>query len=91
MGIAGLVSVAVAVRSGRLRRFPRVVSRGVFDPSKRDEAERTVARHLRDKLQGRRFSSLESAEEAVMQTARRFLSNHFRKHPLLAVVAGEDG
>ena len=91
MGIAGVVTVAVAVRSGRLKRFPRVISRGVFDPSKRDQAERTVAQYLRGKLQGRRFSSLEAAEEAVTHATRRFLSNHFRKHPLLAVVAGEEG
>ena len=91
MGAAGVVSVAVAVRSGRLRRFPRVVSRGVFNPSNRSEAERTVAQHLRGKLQGRHFSSLRAAEETVMHVTRRFLSNHFRKHPLLAVVAGEDG
>lgn len=90
MGSAGVLTVLLSFKAGRLRHFPRVVSRGVFDVADRTRAERKIAEHARDRLKGRRFASSEELEEAAIEVARRFLVHNHRKRPLITVdVNGE--
>ena len=90
MGSDGLVTVLLSLKAGRLRHFPRALSRGVFDASKRAAAERKLGEHLRDRLKGRRFTNPGEAEEVAIEAARRFLVHNHRKRPLIiADVNGE--
>jgi len=90
MGSSGLITVLLSLKGGRLRDFPRVVSRGVFDAGARDRVERKVAERVRDRLKGRRFTSPAEAEEAAIEVTRRFLVHNHRKRPLItADVNGE--
>ena len=90
MGSSGLITVLLSLKGGRLRDFPRVVSRGVFDAGARDRVERKVAEQVRDRLKGRRFASPAEAEEAAIEVTRRFLVHNHRKRPLItADVNGE--
>ena len=90
MGAGGLITVLLSLKDGRLRQFPRVLSKGVFGSSKRDQAERKIAEQVRDRLKGRRFALPADAEEAAIEVARRFLVHNHRKRPLIvADVNGE--
>jgi len=90
MGSAGMVTILLSLKAGRLRRFPRVLCRGVFDATQRAPVERKIAEHVRDRLKGRRFTSPAEAEEAAIETVRRFLVHNHRKRPLIiADVNGE--
>jgi ribonuclease J len=89
MAAGGLVTVFLALRDGRIRRFPRVVSRGVFDGAERARLERQIAEQVRDRLKGRRFAAPEQAEDAAIEVARAFLMHNHRKRPL--VTADVDG
>jgi len=85
MGNAGLLTVVLSLKSGRMREFPRVLSRGVFDPADRLRAERRIAEEVRSQLKGRRFASPADAKETAMESARRFLVHNHRKRPLITV------
>jgi ribonuclease J len=90
MGKAGWLTVLVSLKSGRMREFPRVISRGVFDAADRTRAERRIAEQVRSQLKGRRFASPAEAQEAAIEAARRFLVHNHRKRPLITVdVNGE--
>jgi ribonuclease J len=90
MGSDGLVTVLLSLKGGRLRHFPRVLSRGVFDAGVRGAVERKVAEHVRDRLKGRRFTNPGEAEEVAIEAAQRFLIHNHRKRPLIiADVNGE--
>jgi ribonuclease J len=90
MGSRGLLTVLLSLQSGRLRHFPRVLSRGVFDPGNRARVERKIAEHIRDRLKGQQFTTPVEAEEAAIEVARRFLVHNHRKRPLIiANVNGE--
>ena len=90
MGSSGLITVLLSLKGGRLRDFPRVVSRGVFDAGARDRVERKIAEQVRDRLKGRRFTSPAGAEEAAIEVTRGFLVHNHRKRPLItADVNGE--
>jgi ribonuclease J len=90
MGAGGLITVLLSLKDGRLRQFPRVLSKGVFGASKRDQVERKIAEHVRDRLKGRRFAVPADAEESAIEVARRFLVHNHRKRPLIvADVNGE--
>jgi mRNA degradation ribonuclease J1/J2 len=85
-----LITVLLSLKGGRLRDFPRVVSRGVFEAGARDRVERKIAEQVRDRLKGRRFTSPAGAEEAAIEVTRRFLVHNHRKRPLItADVNGE--
>ena len=83
MGAGGLLTVLLSLRGGRLRDFPKVVSRGVFEAGERSWAERRVAEHVRNRLKGKRFIDAEDAEEAAIEAARRFLVHNHRRRPLI--------
>ncbi len=87
MAADGLVSLLLQVRDGRLRQFPKVVSRGVFEPEQRARLERRIAEHVRNRLKGRRFTTPDEAEDAAIEAARRFLIQNHRKRPLLTADA----
>jgi ribonuclease J len=90
MGSAGVVTILLSLKAGRLRRFPRVLCRGVFDAAQRAPVERKIAEHVRDRLKGRRFTSPAEVEEVAIETVRRFLVHNHRKRPLIiADVNGE--
>ena len=90
MGSAGLVSVLLSLKAGRLRELPQVLSRGVFDANDRDRVERKIAEQVRNRLKGERFTSPAAAQEAAIEAARRFLVHNHRKRPLItADVNGE--
>jgi ribonuclease J len=90
MGSDGLVTILLSLKAGRLRHFPRALSRGVFGARKRAAAERKLAEHLRNRLKGRRFTNPGEAEEVAIEAARRFLVHNHRKRPLIiADVNGE--
>ncbi len=90
MGSRGLVTVLLSLEGGRLRRFPRVLSRGVFDAGNRALVEHRIAEHVRDRLEGRKFTNPIEAEGAAIEVARRFLVHNHRKRPLImADVNGE--
>ena len=89
MGSGGLISVLISLHGGRLRHFPAVVSRGLFDPEERARLERRLAEHVRNRLKGRRFANAAEAEEATIEVTRRFLVHNHRKRPL--VVADASG
>lgn len=83
MGAAGLLAVQISLRDGRLRTFPHVTSRGVFEAAERSQHERKVAEQVRNRLKGQRFTSAEAAEEAAIEVARRFMVHNHRKRPLI--------
>jgi len=87
MGSSGLITVLLSLKDGRLRQFPRVLSRGVFGPGDRAREQRKMAEHVRDRLKGRRFASPAGAEEAAIEAARRFLVHNHRKRPLIVADA----
>jgi mRNA degradation ribonuclease J1/J2 len=89
MGSGGLLSVQFSLHGGRLRHFPTVISRGVFDLEERAKVERRIAEQVRNRLKGRRFANAVEAEEAAIEAARRFLVHNHRKRPL--VVADANG
>ena len=90
MGSGGLVTILLSLKAGRLQHFPRVVSRGVFSAGDRDQVERKIAEHVRDRLKGRRFTSPSGAEEAAIEVTQRFLVHNHRMRPLItADVDGE--
>lgn len=90
MGSAGLVTILLTVKGGRLREFPRVLSRGVFNAPDRSRVERKVAEQVRNRLKGSHFIRPEEAREAAIEAARRFLLHNHRKRPLVTVdVNGE--
>jgi len=85
MGSAGLITVLLSLRDGRSHRFPRVLSRGVFDAADRAQIERKIAEQVRNQLRGRRFTGPAELEEAAIEAARRFLVHSHRKRPLITV------
>ena len=87
MGSAGLVTILLTLKAGRLRELPRVLSRGVFNPSDRARVEHKTAEQVRNKLKGKRFSTSEEAEEVAIEAARRFLVHNHRKRPLVTADA----
>jgi ribonuclease J len=87
MGSGGLLSVHLSLHGGRLRHFPTVVSRGVFDPAERAKLDRRIAEHVRKRLKGCRFVNAAEAEEAAIEAARWFLVHNHRKRPLLVADA----
>jgi ribonuclease J len=87
MGSGGMIAVMLSLEGGRSRRFPRVVSRGVFGETDRLHGERGIAEHVRDRLKGRRFASPADAEEVAIEAARRFLVHNHRKRPLIVADA----
>jgi ribonuclease J len=89
MAAGGLVSIFLTLRDGRIRQFPRVVSRGVFDAAERAQSERRIAEQVRNRLKGRRFTAAAGAEDAAIEAARAFLVQNHRKRPL--VTADVDG
>jgi ribonuclease J len=90
MGSRGLITILLSLKDGRLRQFPRVLSRGVFGAPNRDRLERKIAEHVRDRLKGRRFADPADAKEAAIEVVRRFLVHNHRKRPLIvADVNGE--
>jgi ribonuclease J len=89
MGTGGLVTILVSLQSGRLRSFPRVSSRGVFEIAERTRVERRIQEHLRNRLKGLRFATPEEAKEAAIEAVRRFLVHNHGKRPL--VTADADG
>ena len=90
MGSAGLVTVLLSLKAGRLRELPQVLSRGVFDGAERLRVEQKVAEHVRNRLKGRRFPTLAESEEAAIEAARWFLVQNHRRRPLItADVHGE--
>lgn len=89
MAAGGLVTILLSLRAGRLRQWPRVVSRGVFDAGDRTRLERRLAEHVRDRLKGKRFGCSDEAQDAAIEAARHFLVQNHRKRPL--VTADVDG
>ncbi len=90
MGSAGLVTVLLSLKGGRLRELPRVLSRGVFDGAERLRVEQKVGEHVRNRLKGRRFATTAEAKEAAIEVARWFLVHNHRRRPLItADVHGE--
>ncbi len=90
MGSAGLVTVLLSLKGGRLRELPHVLSRGVLDGAERLRVERKVAEHVRNRLKGQRFASAPEAQEAAIEAARWFLVHNHRRRPLItADVHGE--
>lgn len=90
MGSAGLVTVLLSLKGGRLRELPQVLSRGVLDGEERLRVERKVAEHVRNELKGQRFASAPAAQEAAIEAARWFLVHNHRRRPLItANVHGE--
>jgi len=87
MGSAGLVTVLLSLKGGRLRELPRVLSRGVFDVAERLRVEQKVAEHVRDRLKGRRFATTAEAKEAAIEVARWFLVHNHRRRPLITADA----
>jgi ribonuclease J len=87
MGAGGLVSLCVSLRGGRLREYPDVASWGVFEDTHRRRIERKLSEHVRGRLKGRHFDSLEEAENAAIEAARRFLMHNHRRRPLITVDA----
>ena len=84
MGRGGLVMITLGLRGGRLRSFPHVVSRGVFDASERGRIDRRVSEQIRNRLKGRRFEGPDEAMEAAIEAARRFLMHNHRRRPLIS-------
>jgi ribonuclease J len=89
IGAGGLLAIVLSLRGGRLREPPRIVSRGVFESAERSGCERGVAEHVRNRLGGRRFRDAESAEEAAIEAATRYLRHNHRSRPL--VIADANG
>ncbi|MGD8824410.1 MAG: ribonuclease J [Myxococcales bacterium] len=89
MAAGGLVTILLALRAGRMREFPRVVSRGVFEEAERRGLERRVAEQVRSRLKKLRFAAPEEAREAAVEAARQFLMQNHRRRPL--VIAEVDG
>lgn len=89
MGARGAVTILLSLRSGRLKSFPRVSSRGVFEIAERARVERRLEEHVRNRLKGQRFATPDEAEEAAIEVARRFLVHNHGKRPL--VTADADG
>lgn len=89
MGSAGLVTILLALKAGRLRELPRVLTRGVFNPPDRARIESKTAEQVRNKLKGKRFATSQEAEEAAIEAARGFLVHNHRKRPL--VIADANG
>jgi ribonuclease J len=89
MATGGLVTIMLSLRAGRIRDFPKVLSRGVFEAGERRRWERQIAEQVRNRLKGRRFSEPQEAQEAATEAARQLLMQNHRKHPL--VVADVDG
>ena len=90
MGRGGLVMITLGLRGGRLRSFPHVVSRGVFDASERGRIDRRVSEQIRNRLKGRRFEGPDEAMEAAMEAARRFLMHNHRRRPLISADVDEE-
>ncbi len=89
MASGGLVTISIAMKDGRLKSSPRVLTRGVVGAEIRSRVEQKVANHIRDKLKGRRFTRHELAEEIAIEAARRFLIHNHRKRPLIAAAVVE--
>ena len=90
MGRGGLVMITLGLRGGRLRSFPHVVSRGVFDASERGRIDRRVSEQIRNRLKGRRFEGPDEAMEAAIEAARRFLMHNHRRRPLISADVDEE-
>ncbi len=90
MGRGGLVVITLGLRRGRLRRFPHVVSRGVFDVPERERIERQISEQVRNRLKGRRFEAPHEAVEAAIEVARRFLMHNHRRRPLISADVDEE-
>jgi ribonuclease J len=90
MGSGGWVTVVLTLEGDRLRHLPRVLSRGVFGAGDRTRVERKIAKHVRARLEGQRFTGPAAVEEAAIEVTRRFLMHNHRKRPLItADVNGE--
>ncbi|MGB5694996.1 MAG: ribonuclease J [Polyangiales bacterium] len=89
MAEGGIVSLLLAMKGGRLRSPPRVVSRGVFVGAGREATEQRIAEHVRNRLKGQRFADGAEVEEAAIEAARRFLLHNHRRRPL--ITANADG
>jgi ribonuclease J len=89
MGSGGLVTILLPLKGGRLRGFPRVLSRGVFDVAERSRVERRMAEHIRHRMKGDRFVDVNDARETAIGVARGFLIHQQRRRPL--IVADVDG
>ena len=89
MAEGGIVSLLLAIKGGRLRSPPRVVSRGVFGGAGREAAEQRIAEHVRNRLKGQRFADGAEVEEAAIEAAQRFLLHNHRRRPL--ITANADG
>ena len=87
MGAGGAVTILIALRGGRLREPPRVVSQGVFEAESRRRGERRLAEHLRERLKGRRFGDAYDAEDAAIEAAERYLRHNHRSRPLVTADA----
>lgn len=90
MATGGLLTILLTLRGGRLRREPRVLAHGIVGDERRDRLEEALSRHIRGRLKGRRFAHPEDAEDAAIETARRFLVHNERKRPLIDAVVDEE-
>jgi len=87
MASGGVITILISLKDGRLRSSPRVLARGVVGDEIWSRVEEKLANHIRGKLEGRRFTGAEPAEEAAIEAARRFLIHNHRKRPLITAVA----
>lgn len=88
MGSGGLIAVRLCLDNGRIQHAPEVLSRGVFDAADRGQVGRAIAEDIRARLQGRPFANPQEAEEAAIETVRRFLVHTHRRHPLIVANVG---
>jgi len=89
MGAAGCVTIRFALRSGRLRELPLVVSQGVFEAEHRGDDEKRIAEHVRNRLKRQRFAHPGDAQDAAIEVAKHYLRHNHRSRPLVVAEADE--